>query len=259
MIQELRVGGRRAVAQLRMAGAPTLLLLHGAGGNHHSYDELLPHLQDTSYAVPSLPGRCGSEGTAPASASDAAAWLVDFVRGADLGPTIVCGHSYGGALAMELALQASDAIELRGLVLLATGARLRVNPMILQVMEQGAASGEPVALGGFAFRSKDRGALVARVEAASAKTPPAAALADWRAANAFDRMLEIASIMLPTLVVAGEEDTLTPTKYARYLADQIPRASLRVLPEAGHMFPAEQAAKTAELLTAFMRHTIDSP
>jgi pimeloyl-ACP methyl ester carboxylesterase len=178
-------------------------------------------------------------------------WLVELLREAAIGPTIVCGHSYGGALAIELALLGADGIDLDGLVLIATGARLRVSPMILQMMEQAAVSGTSASLGSIALRDTGDADLAGRVDAVARLTPPQAALSDWRAANAFDRMGNLASIALPTLVIAGERDVLTPTKFSRYLADHISESSIAIVPGAGHMVIAEEAAECATLLRNF--------
>ncbi len=44
---------------------------------------------------------------------------------------------------------------------------------------------------------------------------------------------------MPTVVVAGEEDTVNSPQTARDLADTVPHAELVVLPEAGHLTPME--------------------
>jgi pimeloyl-ACP methyl ester carboxylesterase len=45
---------------------------------------------------------------------------------------------------------------------------------------------------------------------------------------------------LPTLVVVGAEDTITPPATAEAMAKAIPGARLAVIPEAGHLAPLEQ-------------------
>ena len=44
-------------------------------------------------------------------------------------------------------------------------------------------------------------------------------------------------ISVPTLVVVGEEDGLTPPEVAREMAGRIPGAKLEILPGAGHLSP----------------------
>jgi 3-oxoadipate enol-lactonase len=58
---------------------------------------------------------------------------------------------------------------------------------------------------------------------------------------------------LPTLVLVGEADGLTPPDQARAMAQAIPGARLAVIPGAGHLPPVEQPAATTEALREFLR------
>ncbi len=55
-----------------------------------------------------------------------------------------------------------------------------------------------------------------------------------------DRSGVLASITVPALVVAGEQDALTPPEIARSMATAIPGAHISIIPDAGHMAPLEQ-------------------
>jgi pimeloyl-ACP methyl ester carboxylesterase len=57
---------------------------------------------------------------------------------------------------------------------------------------------------------------------------------------------------LPTLVVVGEEDRLTPAAGARMMAEMIPGARLQVLPGVGHLPPLEAPAETTRVLAEFL-------
>jgi len=80
-------------------------------------------------------------------------------------------------------------------------------------------------------------------------TPIETGCNDWKAADSFDRMQDLANIQVPALIVAGTEDALTPAKYAQYLAAQIPDNELHILAGAGHMLVMECAAEIAALIT----------
>jgi pimeloyl-ACP methyl ester carboxylesterase len=58
---------------------------------------------------------------------------------------------------------------------------------------------------------------------------------------------------VPTLVVVGEADTLTPPEQARAMADAIPGGRLAVIPGAGHLPPLEQPEATTASLREFLR------
>jgi 3-oxoadipate enol-lactonase len=56
---------------------------------------------------------------------------------------------------------------------------------------------------------------------------------------------------LPTLVLVGEADGLTPPDQARAMAQLIPGARLTVIPGAGHLPPVEQPAATTDAIREF--------
>ena len=222
----------------------TLVLVHGCGTSHHLWDELLPELSVPTLAV-TLPGRPPTQGTPPGSAGEAAAWLRDHVA-ARCDRAIIVGHSYGGAIAIEYALLSPP--ELAGLVLVATGARLRVLPAILEMTAEAARKGEPADVASFAYIKDTDPALVARMRALDREVPLTTTAADWHACNRFDRLRDVAAIDTRTVVVNGDADTLTPLRYAQHLAAMIPNARLHVVPGAGHMLPVEQAPTLARIL-----------
>ena len=67
-------------------------------------------------------------------------FLAGFLQSEVAGDYVIVGHSVGGGVGIEHAL-VSPSKRLKGLVLLATGARLRVHPMILQLFDQVAEAG----------------------------------------------------------------------------------------------------------------------
>jgi pimeloyl-ACP methyl ester carboxylesterase len=66
----------------------------------------------------------------------------------------------------------------------------------------------------------------------------------------------VASLTVPTLVVAGERDRLTPPTHARRIADELPDpAGLVVLPGTGHMLPLERPRELCDAVTRLIRET----
>ncbi len=224
---------------------PTLLLMHGAGGNAGVWEPVVRELEGFDVITLSLPGRGEAGGDAKETAADAAAWVDAQSNG--LASFFVLGHSYGGAVAIELALRCK---RVAGLVLVSSGARLRVHPSILLRAEQAVRSGTRMS-SAFAFTPHASAEIIATYERAMQKTPPAATARDWGACDRFDRMADVSTIRVPTLVVAGAEDSLTPIKYQRYLAEHIPGAALAIVDKAGHMLPWERPRQLGEELRAF--------
>jgi pimeloyl-ACP methyl ester carboxylesterase len=64
-----------------------------------------------------------------------------------------------------------------------------------------------------------------------------------------------ASVEVPTLVVTGTRDGIAPVDAVTALRRRIPNSELVVEPGAGHLFPAEDPGRAAELLTGFLRES----
>lgn len=65
----------------------------------------------------------------------------------------------------------------------------------------------------------------------------------------------LATISVPTLVVAGEDDRIVPLAEAAALASAIPDGRLRTIPQAGHLPPLERPQAFTAVLTAFLEET----
>jgi pimeloyl-ACP methyl ester carboxylesterase len=58
---------------------------------------------------------------------------------------------------------------------------------------------------------------------------------------------------LPTLVVVGESDAITPPEISKAMHALIPGSKLSIIPGAGHMSPIEQPATVAQAILAFLK------
>ncbi|HEU4740981.1 MAG TPA: alpha/beta fold hydrolase [Meiothermus sp.] len=75
-------------------------------------------------------------------------------------------------------------------------------------------------------------------------------------ANRADSRLLLPTIQVPTLVLVGEEDTLTPPSEARYLASAIPDSRLLIVPDAGHMSSLENPKAFNTALLGFLAEVL---
>ena len=213
---------------------PRVVLLHGASANASAWGPTLAAWDWADVRCPDLPGRGASEGPALASVAALARWLAPRP---ELDGAIVVGHSLGGGVALQLALDEPGRIA--GVVMVSSASRLRVSPMILEAAAM-ATVDKPMPLE-FAFATKTDPAIVRRYAQLCASTPPAAGLADWRACDGFDVRDRVGEVRCPVLVVHGTHDVLTLAKYQVALAQALPDAERVELPGVGHMLPWEDA------------------
>lgn len=233
------------------AGAP-LVLVHGAGGTRDSWPEEIRRLPGRRVLAVDLPGHGDSPPPGERSIAAYARRVLALLDALGIPRAALGGHSMGGAIALTLALEAPARVA--GLLLVGTGARLRVSPAILAASADPArarevAEGVVAASFGAGASPVLRQRYVERVAAAA----PGIVHGDYAACDAFDEMARVASVRAPARLVVGAEDRLTPPKFAAFLREALPGDGLAVVPGAGHMVVWEApgaVAREGELLLA---------
>ncbi len=108
-----------------------IIFIHGSGLNNSIWHNLKDHLSSSFEVVlVDLPGHGGSYGDGYDSIEDYRDALFNIIKATDLEGSYIAGHSLGGAIAMSFALAYPQII--KGLILIGTGARLKVLPQILE-------------------------------------------------------------------------------------------------------------------------------
>jgi pimeloyl-ACP methyl ester carboxylesterase len=228
-----------------------VVLIHGAGGRAEVWARQLEALGDVAeLRALDLPGHGRTVGAGCPSVDDYAGWVLGVLDALALDRTVLVGHSMGGAIAQTLALLRPRRVA--GLVLVGTGARLRVLPQVLQLFRDRPPSGVSL-VGSLAYSPHTLPGAVVEAEDGLKATPSAVTLGDFLACDRFDAMARVAALRVPTLVVVGRDDRLTPPKYAAFLAATIPGAQLVEVEAAGHFPQLEQPAPVNTALRAFLR------
>ncbi len=167
---------------------------------------------------------------------------------------VVVGHSLGGAVAQKLCLNYPERCV--GLVLVGTGARLRVLPEILEnlrTMPEKAI--DRILEMGFYTKSHE----YERVREKYLRNPETLHL-DLSLCDRFDLLDDYRNkrinIDVPTLIVVGKEDKLTPVKYAEFFRKHIPNSKLVVIDDASHMVMIEKPEEFNSALDSFLRSAL---
>ncbi|HEU5169372.1 MAG TPA: alpha/beta fold hydrolase, partial [Gemmatimonadales bacterium] len=259
--RRVTVNGVGLAVDVRGEG-PAILFVHGYPLDRSVWEPQVAALDGWLRIAPDLRGMGQSD--APDLGYAMATYAEDLVALLDaLGVerAVLCGLSMGGYVAFELLRRWRDRV--RGLILVDTraeadgaeGRRAR-EAAAQQARDHGAgAIADSMLPTMFAPGAGERRpALVARVRAIMAATPVAGivgALAAMR--DRVDSTPLLPTLAgLPTLVVVGAEDQLTPPACARAMAHRIPGARLVVVPEAGHLAPIEAAEATTRAIREFL-------
>jgi pimeloyl-ACP methyl ester carboxylesterase len=215
------------------SGAP-LLLVHGAGGTLATWPEALRRLPGRRVVTVDLPGHGASPLPGERSVPAYVRRLLGLLDALGIARAAVGGHSMGGAIALGLALEAPERVA--GLLLVGTGARLRITPAILQASADPARAREVAdALAAASFAAATPQRLREAYADGIAAAAPGVLNGDFTACDTFDAMTRLGSVRAPARLVVGEEDRLTPPKYAAFLRAGLPGDGWLGVPGAGHM------------------------
>jgi pimeloyl-ACP methyl ester carboxylesterase len=161
----------------------------------------------------------------------------------------LAGHSMGGAVAQQVALNARDKVV--ALVLGATGARLPVSEMVFQAIDTNFDAFGTL-LGTFAFSPKTDRALVRKWTEPPLLAGQHTVRADFEACARFDVRDQLALLDVPTLVLWGEDDQMVSGRRVESLARRIPGAQFEKIPDVGHMLFQEAPQVVNPLIDEFL-------
>ena len=219
-------------------GLKTLVFVHGSGGSHLHWN-YQRRFFEKSYNVVAvdLPGHGEANSDGGDSVGAYAEHLFHLLRALPGDAFCLFGHSLGGAIVQEFTLIYPQYVE--ALVLVGTGARLRVLPEILEGI-QGRFEETVEMICNYAFSKETPKGLIQKGIETMLQARPAVLYGDLAACKQFDVMDRVGIIQVPTLVVCGGDDVMTPPKYARFLAEKISGAKLEIIDGAGHMVMIEK-------------------
>ena len=223
-----------------------LVFLHGAGSSSLSYYYQLRHFRN-SKAI-DLPGH--TSGKACNDIESYLEWVRGFITARRYKDVVLCGHSMGGAIALLYALRYPE--ELKGLILMGTGARLRVHPDYLDRCRQpGPDNSNWLArhMENFKAVAPDMHPVLSQ---RAEEVGPEVELNDLLACDKFDVMDQLENIELPTQVLCGSDDEMTPVKYSDYLTTHMKNAKETVIPGGTHFVQMEKFKKVNEEIETYM-------
>ena len=237
------------------ASQPTLVLLHGAGFDHSTWALHSRWFAHHGYGVlaPDLPGHGRSAGAPLATIADMADWTAALLDAAGATSARLVGHSMGSLIALETAARHPARVSALGLI--GTAATMTVGPDLLTAAAANDHSAvDMVSIWGLGFQAELGGSLApglwmhSGAQRVLEQCRPGVLFNDLSACNAYQNALAAAArITVPTTLVLGERDMMTPAKAGKALAAALPNSRTVVLRGAGHMMMVE---RPNELLAA---------
>jgi len=177
---------------------------------------------------------------------DALIGLIDHLRYQEV---ILCGHSLGGAIAQAYYFKYPK--DLRALILVGTGARLRVSPAILEATQKDIKQYiDTIPVGAFFKKtSKD---IINQFVSDTSKLKPAVIYTDYKICDSFDTLENTSKINVPCLIICGNKDLLTPPKYSQFFKEKIKNSKLVIVKNAAHMVMLEKPTDVDKAIEEFV-------
>lgn len=237
---------------------PPLFMINGLGGDTRLWAFLLPHL-NKSFTTIIYDMRCAGKSDKPsdpftiADLSNEARSLIEHLGFAKVS---VLGFSMGGMVAQDLAINHSDVID--KLVLVSTmPATMRMYPIpefVMKLFVRTDISPKLIAMvydvifgSGFKDIHSPQEYIDFKMNDDNPQ-PADAYLNQYNAIKSFDVRKKVSNISTPTLIVAGNEDRVVPSKNARWLNEHISGSKIATLDTVGHIVPLENPDKLATLV-----------
>jgi pimeloyl-ACP methyl ester carboxylesterase len=238
--------GRRGL----LKGRETVLFVHGAGGGQYTWSFQKGFFEkEFNPIIIDLPGHGESEGEGEQEIGRYAEDVYAFLKALGLEKVFLVGHSMGGAIVQTMALTHPEMM--KGIVLVGTGARLKVLLLILDGI-RGNFEETVLKINQFAYSRKVQADIIEKGVSLMLQCRPEVLYGDFLACDRFDLMNEVEKIDLPAFILCGDDDQLTPVKYSQFLHSRIKGSKMEVLPNAGHMVMMESPQAFNEKIKEFV-------
>lgn len=230
---------------------PPVVLLHGAGSTRLCWPSAIRRLSGHKVISLDLPGHGRSEGVALQSVAEYAEAVLAFMSDMGIYKVSLVGHSLGSAIALHLALHEPERVA--HLVMISGSAALNIPADILTAFSNPTSFTEGLDhLEKVLFGPSVSEGLKAKVMGTLREIRQGVLYGDWLACSEFDVSEAVGQIEVPTWIITGDHDKLTPPYQSRYLAEQIKGAVLQLVPGAGHMLPLEAPEAVSSGLAEFL-------
>ncbi len=263
--REVRVDGTR-IRYIDTGHGIPVVLLHGLGASMYAWRKNLGPIAEAGFRVIAFDNRGFGYSDEPATGYDNESYVrltVALLDSLHMPDAVLVGHSMGGAIAAQVAIEHPERV--RGLVLIGSAGLGAREPIALRI------AGWPL-VGRAALALRGRG-MTARLLKATYADPEKVTEADVdqyyapMVQSGYGRVLRsvlrefrfdglqgrLEHVAAPTLVLWGEQDRLVPMGLGRAIAIGIPKAAFLSVAHAGHSVQEEAPDEVNRLIVKFLR------
>ena len=227
-----------------------IIFIHGSGGNSNLWKHQLNGLDGVySKIAIDLPSHAQSDKFSELSLDLYVDVLKGLIDSLNLKKVMLAGQSLGGAVIQSYYFIYPEKVS--ALVLIGTGARLRVLPSTFDILKNNFQEYLNLSPMGAFYRKTPKEITDYYIQELS-KTDKEALYADLSICDKFDVMDKMNLIKIPCLIICGKDDKLTPPKYAMYFNDKLEQSELILIDKAGHIVMLEKPEEVNQSITAFI-------
>lgn len=235
-----------------------IVLVHGFLGGSDQWRDLIDRLKTPWRAIAvDLPGFYGAAGVqAPDTIEDYARYVLGELDRLSVDRFVLMGHSMGGMIVQTMARLAPDRVA--RLILYGTGPlgampdRFEPIEVSLQRLESEGFDRSVRRIASVWFRNGEEDPSYEGIVRIGLKSSPAAAAAALVAMSRWDGRDALAGLAMPTLIVWGDEDRSYRWPQVAQLWEEIPNASLAVIPGACHAAHLEKPVLFEAIVNDFL-------
>lgn len=232
------------------SGEP-IVFIHGVGGSSQYWYYQKEYLKNSMKVVLiDLPGHGQSIGEGFNTIEEARDIVHDVLIAKGIERAHIAGHSMGGGIALSLAIVYPEI--LKSIILICTGAKLRVLPAILDGVKQDKEATVRMIMMDYAFSQKSPAKMKENGFKDMLKSSAQTIYQGFSACDRFSAIGSLGKIALPALIVGAKDDLLTPPSFSEYLHREIKESELVIIEDAGHMVMIEQPGALNRAIEGFV-------
>jgi pimeloyl-ACP methyl ester carboxylesterase len=239
---------------------PAVVFIHGAALDHSVWQWQSRYLAHHGFCVLAvdLPAHGRSPGTARTSVESLADWVAALIELSTVGKAAIVGQSLGSLVALDCALRHGERV--KRLALLGASVPMPVGEAFLAAAKDDSpaafdmqATWSHARLSALSRSSVPGTSLVITGHRLDERAHPGVQYADLHACHIYAPSIEaVRALAVPTLVIGGTRDQMTPLRASQALAKEIPGAKF-VAVDSGHAMMIEAPRAVLDALRAFLR------
>ena len=245
----LTIEDKRIYYNFKKSGSNrAIIFVHGSGGSSYTWKNQMK--LDNGYDLISfdLPSHGNSSEYLELSLNLYVEVLNHLIRSLNYDEVVLCGHSLGGAIVQSNYYLYPKRV--KALILIGTGSRLRVSPVILDSLKSSYHDFLKALPSGAFYKSTSVNIINDYVKETST-VGANVTFRDFSICDTFDTMEKTTSINIPCLIIVGKNDKLTPSRYSEFFHNKIKNSELHIINKAGHMVMLEKPNEVNQAIKSY--------